>query len=444
MIKIVVSNKIYLKLPENLVENITSRFTFNIYSHPQQKYPKIVRQIFKISDEVYQLERGCLDYVLELFNENRIEYEIIDRTVSKPVEFPTLLLPPRDDQSPIIDDFAVDSRIDAPPGFGKTATAIGIISKLKQRTLIICTTTAIRDNWISEINKFLGIKAGILGSGARESDADIVVGNYQTVTKLSLDLSKSFGLIIVDEMHHAPADSFLNILTNSHAKYRLGLSGTMKRKDGLHVVFEGLFGNKVYSPAVNNVMTPIIYRVPCHIELSGNSVIPWATKINNIYQDPSYLVFITILLSILERKNYITLLTSDRIEFTQKLHELYNNTSRLFIGEVPVEDRNMFLSDIISGKANKIFASTSLFSEGISCNPLSALIHTSSTNNESLVYQLIGRIQRIVEGKQQPIVIDICFSGAAGKKHAKERKTYYLVKGWKIVDVDIDKLEDIL
>jgi hypothetical protein len=62
-------------------------------------------------------------------------------------------------------------------------------------------------------------------------------------------------------------------------------------------------------------------------------------------------------------------------------------------------------------------------------------------NNESLIYQLIGRIQRIVEGKPTPVVIDVCLAGAAGKKHARERKALYLVKGWKVIE--LNGLEDL-
>ena len=443
MIKIIVSNKVYLKPPEELIKILERNYVFEIYEHHSQKYPKIVRQINRISEEVYCIERGSLEFIVEWLTNNGYEFTIVDRTVECPVNINTMILPPREDQIPIIEAYSKDSIINAIPGFGKTATAIGIISKLQQRTLIVCTTTAIRDNWVSEIDKFLDMKAGVLGSGKIHSDASIVVGNFQTVCKLSNQISKEFGLIIIDEMHHTPAASFTSILNSSHAKYRLGLSGTLKRKDGLHVVFPGLFGTTIYQPAANNVMKPTIVRVPCDIELSGNPQVPWANKINDIYNNKTYTLFIAFLVQKLEAQGHKILVTGDRVEFLSELTDCYSD-ARLFIGEVSTDTRNAYLKDILCDKANKIFASTSLFSEGISCNPLSALIHTSSTNNESLVYQLVGRIQRIVEGKPNPVVIDICFEGALGKKHAKERKALYQVKGWDVIDVELHDLDSVL
>lgn len=443
MIKIIVSNKIYFKPPAELVTLLERNYTFQIYEHPAQKYPKIIRQISKISDDVYCIERGAISFILEWLDNNNFEYTVIDRTAAIAAELPDLILPPRAiDQAPIIDEYCGDSIIEAAPGFGKTATALGIAAKLKQRTLIICTTTAIRDNWVGEVRKFLGIEAGVLGSGSKSSDAPIVVGNFQTVSKLSNELAKEFGLIIIDEMHHTPAASFTKILTSSHAKYRLGLSGTLKRKDGLQIVFPGLFGGKIFQPAINNVISPVVLRVKCDYELSGNPSIPWANKITALYNEPSYKLMVAMIIQALESVGHKILVTADRVEFLTDMHDSVKDySSRLFIGEVPTEVRDQYLKDVVSGKANKVFASTGLFSEGISCNPLSALIHTGSTNNESMVYQLIGRIQRILDGKLTPVVVDICLSGAMGKKHARERKSFYLVKGWKVLDIDFQSLD---
>ena len=442
MIKIIKSNKIYLKPPEELLKLLEKQFTFEIYEHPQQQYPKIIRQINKISDEVYCIERGALNFITTWLNENGFEYTIVDKTVSVPTALPKMLLPPREDQLEIINAFLETGIINGSPGYGKTAAAIAIASRLQERTLVVCTTTAIRDNWVGEIKKFLGITAGILGSGNKISDAPIVVGNYQTVKLLANKINRDFGLIIIDEMHHTPAVSFTNILSSSAARYRLGLSGTLKRKDGLQVVFPGLFGTTIFKPVNTNIVDPVIIRIPIPVELSGNSQIPWANRINDLYNNPDYKLTIAYIVSQLEAAGHKTLVTADRVEFIKDLHNaVSDNTSRLFIGESDTEDRDKYLKDILTNKANKVFASTNLFSEGISCNPLSALVHTGSTNNESLIYQLIGRIQRIVVGKPTPIYIDLCLAGSAGKKHARERKALYLVKGWKVIE--LNSLEDL-
>jgi superfamily II DNA or RNA helicase len=77
-------------------------------------------------------------------------------------------------------------------------------------------------------------------------------------------------------------------------------------------------------------------------------------------------------------------------------------------------------------------ASTGIFSEGMSVNNLSLLIHLSSTNNESLLSQLAGRIMRIHPNKNSPIIIDLLLSGVTGITHWKSRKAFYESRGWKI------------
>ena len=149
---------------------------------------------------------------------------------------------------------------------------------------------------------------------------------------------------------------------------------------------------------------------------------------------------VAIIIAELEKRGYKTLVTSDRVEFSNKLHE-HSNNSALFTSDTSIEDRDIALKQIYVDTINKIYATTSIFSEGISCNPLSALIHTGSTNNESLIYQLIWRIMRIHPNKLTPVVIDLCLSGSLGKKHARERKALYLVKGWKVIE--LNSLEDL-
>ena len=131
------------------------------------------------------------------------------------------------------------------------------------------------------------------------------------------------------------------------------------------------------------------------------------------------------------------------MEFSNLLHS-NSEKSALFTSETSLENRDQALKDVYADKINKLYATTSIFSEGISCNPLSALLHTSSTNNESLLYQLVWRIMRIHKGKNPPVVIDICFEGALGKKHAKERKALYQVKGWDVIDVELHDLDSVL
>jgi hypothetical protein len=56
-------------------------------------------------------------------------------------------------------------------------------------------------------------------------------------------------------------------------------------------------------------------------------------------------------------------------------------------------------------------------------------------SNDSLLEQIVGRIQRISEGKLNPLVVDINFAGYADKKQNNDRLGLYMRKGWQITTI---------
>ena len=79
-------------------------------------------------------------------------------------------------------------------------------------------------------------------------DKDIVIGMLQSLSMKDYDnnLFSSFGLCIIDEVHHLGAEVFSQALFKVVTNYTLGLSATMQRKDGLTKVFQMFLGkNKI-------------------------------------------------------------------------------------------------------------------------------------------------------------------------------------------------------
>lgn len=92
--------------------------------------------------------------------------------------------------------------------------------------------------WIERIESFLGIPKkdiGIIGQGKNTIGKQITIAMIQSLDKLlkSAEVNKyenSFGVIIVDECHHVPADTFRNTITKLHSFYLYGLTATPFRK----------------------------------------------------------------------------------------------------------------------------------------------------------------------------------------------------------------------
>ena len=356
-------------------------------------------------------------------------YTLVDKRVLVPVPFPEPKFPLRDDQQVIYDQVHDSVFINALPGWGKTFTALYLAKKFGQRTLVITHTASLRDQWIDEVKNLYGMEPGIIGGGAFDiEDRAIVVGNIQSIVKHLATLSKEFGLVILDEAHHCPASTFSTTIDTFHARYRIALSGTMIRKDGKHVVFSDYFGSAVLKPPEANTLKPVIRIVRSGITLKPGAT--WVEKINDLCENERYVKFISEIAQLEVLNGHSVLIIADRVEFLRKVKENVGETCLLVTGSEG--DRDLAKEQILSGEKRAIAGSRQIFSEGISINRLSCVILAIPMSNDSLLEQIVGRIQRKFPGKPDPLVVDINFAGYADKKQNNDRLGLYMRKGWQI------------
>ena len=273
------------------------------------------------------------------------------------------------------------------------------------------------------------MEPGIIGGGAFDiEDRAIVVGNIQSIVKHLATLSKEFGLVILDEAHHCPASTFSTTIDTFHARYRIALSGTMIRKDGKHVVFSDYFGSAVLKPPEANTLKPVIRIVRSGITLKPGAT--WVEKINDLCENERYVKFISEIAQLEVLNGHSVLIIADRVEFLRKVKENVGETCLLVTGSEG--DRDLAKEQILSGEKRAIAGSRQIFSEGISINRLSCVILAIPMSNDSLLEQIVGRIQRKFPGKPDPLVVDINFAGYADKKQNNDRLGLYMRKGWQI------------
>jgi superfamily II DNA or RNA helicase len=265
------------------------------------------------------------------------------------------------------------------------------------------------------------------------ADHFITVANIQTLSKVAPELAKEFGTIILDEAHHCPATTFAQTVDVFHARYRIALSGTMIRKDGKHILFRDYFGPVVYKPPQSNTMTPTVHIVKSGITLKPGAT--WVDKITDLCSSENYQQFIAGLTMMHIEAGHQVLILADRVEFLQKVKEYVGEDCALVTGDTEFEERKLVKEQILSGEKKAIAGSRQIFSEGISVNSLSCVILAVPMSNDSLLEQVVGRVQRMHEGKLEPLVVDINFAGFADKKQNNDRLALYLRKGWKIVTV---------
>ena len=426
--KAVISNRIYLEVTRDYKEFLSKELTYKIPSQNPKDPPFVIKNMARVRENLVTIPIGRTDLIPN-------DYEIVDKRITVPVDFPDFRFDLRESQQAVYNELDDNCIINAWVSWGKTFTGLAIAGKLGQKTLVIVHTVPLRNQWAKEVEKVYGIKPGIIGSGKFDISGPIVIGNTQSLYRNIKKIQKEFGTIILDEMHHVSSPTFSKVIDTSYARYKIGLSGTIERKDGKHVVFRDYFGSKIFKPPKENFMTPKVDIVQSDVRFMDGARVPWANRVTALANNEEYRHTISLLAAYYAAKGHKVLVVSDRVHFLRSCAELVGENAICVTGEVPHEERETLINEINYGNKEILFGTQAIFSEGISVNSLSVLILGTPINNEPLLTQLIGRVIREQEGKQTPVIVDIHLKGNTAKRQASNRMGYYMKQGWKISQI---------
>ncbi len=175
-----------------------------------------------------------------------------------------------------------------------------------------------------------------------------------------------------------------------------------------------------------------------HIVKSGITLkpgVPWVEKVSELLESEKYRQFIADLAQMHIGAGHSVLVIADRVEFLHKVKEYIGEDCAVVTGDTEYEERQLVKQQVLSGEKKAICGSRQIFSEGISINSLSCVILAAPMSNDSLLEQIVGRVQRMHDGKLDPLVVDINFAGYADKKQNNDRLALYLRKGWQVITV---------
>lgn len=303
-------------------------------------------------------------------------------------------------------------RLSAAVGTGKTSLALRVAAKLKTRILVIVMKDDLADSFIDDLKKFFpGATHGrVQGDTWDWRNKHMVVATGQTLwsrrESLPKGFTKHFGMVVLDEGHHTSCRTLITALGEFDARYRLGVSATWRRADQLDAVFDLMLGPVVHTATSQNVAAE--YTLPKYVGdfgrlWSGANVAQAVTKLSKNEKYNEWLVDTAV--SAAKRDRAVVLL-SDRTEQLEKLTERIqerfdflglSKTAKLFIGKVKKEDRGEAM------QADVIMATWAIMAEGTNIPRLDTLILATPRGD---VEQACGRIQRIHEGKQKPLIVD--------------------------------------
>jgi len=189
------------------------------------------------------LPRGCLDDVRKTLTDLGIRMAIRDERrdgSSLEVTFQGEL---RDEQKAAADAMLRHESgvLAATTAIGKTVVAAWLIAQRGVNALVLVHRRQLLDQWVERLSTFLDIpvkQIGRLGGGRSRPTGRIDVGIIQSLVRKGVvaDLVADYGHVIIDECHHLSAHSFEQVARQAKARFILGLSATVARKDGHHPI----------------------------------------------------------------------------------------------------------------------------------------------------------------------------------------------------------------
>ncbi len=326
----------------------------------------------------------------------------------------------RELQQAAVDDVLPDFHgvLVAGTGAGKTVMALAIIARRGRKTLVVVHTKELLSQWVERVETFLGIPAdqvGIIGNGKFRIGDQVTVGMVQTCRKRIDGIKNHFGMVVVDECHRTPATTFTDLIDNLPARYRLGLTATPYRRDGL---------NKV----INFYMGPVKHEIKKSKLLKEkhlvNAEVSFETTRFFTSTDASeyYSKVISELAADPERNRQICrdvafskgdgirLVLTDRREHARELQGILSLShgiqAGLLIGGLSKKDREAVAAGIDDGSITTLICTGQLIGEGYDLPGIESLFLAMPIKFSGRLIQYIGRALRPAAGKSRARIFD--------------------------------------
>ena len=296
----------------------------------------------------------------------------------------------------------------SPTGSGKTVMALAIIAARKQPCIVLVHNKELLDQWWDRGRQFLDIEAGRIGGGKFELKP-LTIGIVNTVRHHLDELTPHFGHVVVDECHRCPSAMFTECVDSFPAKYRLGLSATPYRRDGLTQAIGFFIGPKVHEvdqarlQLVGAILQPEVLARKTAFRFGGDCAEQYQEMLTALAQDYARNALIAQdVKRELAREAGTALVVSDRVAHLEALAACLNATGEdmeLLTGQTPKAQREALVERIRAGRVRVLGSTVQLIGEGFDAPGLASLFLTTPISSQGRLLQVVGRILRPQDGK---------------------------------------------
>lgn len=255
-----------------------------------------------------------------------------------------------------------------------------------------------------------------------DDDCDIVVASVATIGRANSDRihkwrPEHFRTVVIDEAHHAAADSYVRILDYLDPDLVLGVTATPQRGD--NVALQGVFSEVVYYKSILEMiqggwLAPLVgYRVDTDTDISSVG-----SRAGDYIESELIQAIDTPERNQLIVKAYNdlaagrpTLIFAAGIQHAKDIVETFKNHAPsvsvdCVLGETDSAVRHELFQRLRSGRC-QVLVNVAVLTEGFDEPSISCIILARPTRSNGLYTQIVGRGTRLFDGKSDCIVIDL-------------------------------------
>ncbi|MGG5329451.1 DUF3427 domain-containing protein [Enterococcus sp. AZ163] len=304
-------------------------------------------------------------------------------------------------------------------GTGKTYLAAFDVANVQpKRMLFIVHREQILNKTKESFEKVLGEPSdqfGILSGSQKDTDAKYLFATIQTISKPAyqeLFEQDYFDYILIDEVHKAGAQSYLQTLNYFTPKFLLGMTATPERTDNFNI-FELFDYNIAYEIRLQEALEEDLL---CPFHYFGVTDFEKEDVVISETTDLKYLTMDDRVKFLIEKIHYYGCSGNDpkglvfcsRKEEARELSERFNQReipSTYLTGEHSIDEREAQIERLESGELNYIFT-VDIFNEGIDIPKINQVVMLRNTQSSIIFVQQLGRGLRKDDSKEFVTIID--------------------------------------
>ena len=302
-------------------------------------------------------------------------------------------------------------------GTGKTVTAVMDAKSCGSRVLFLAHTQELVNQAAETFRKLWpSVTVGRYIEGMKQPNAHVVCGSVQSVA-LHLDQFRddAFDYLIVDEAHHASADTYQKVLSYFKPSFTLGLTATPERTDDNKVILD-IFKNTAHKLDIQTAveigeLVPVrCIRIHTNIDLTKvrfNSVQYNIRDLESkIYVPERNRLIVDTWLQYVRDKRTVVFCAS--VKHAEQIAALFVEAgirAAAVSGGMKQSERREFQDKFVSREI-QVLCACDLLNEGWDCPEIEVLFMARPTMSKVLYTQQLGRGMRLYEGKESLMVFD--------------------------------------